>query len=153
MMNSDGDRTAADNVVDCGADYERAIRLFRDHDGLPANRRSAAEAIARHAAHRHTEVVAVRLDHGRGRIFVDFADGSDAHVEYGYVHHSVDVPGAVASVNLSGCDTWLPVNAQRASAPRVRPVGTAECLCTPGFRQPIGSECPNCGEIVAAPMG
>jgi hypothetical protein len=137
--------------TDHGTDYKAALNLFRDHDGLPANRVSAKEAIERHAQHWHTEVVSVTRRQpvgGAGRIDIKFADGSTAHVAFGFMHHSCDVPGTEPHY-AGGFDTWLPENRRHSEGTATRPIATAECSCEPGLRQPIGTPCGSCGEIVA----
>ena len=61
---------------DVGTDYERALSEFGTHHDLPANQRSAAEAIRRHAEHRQTSIASVHwLDYDDDRIrpvIVDF---------------------------------------------------------------------------------
>ena len=98
---------------DVGTDYERALSEFGTHRELPANRRSAAEAIRRHADHQRTSVAdAYWLGYQDERIrpvIVNFADGTHCWVSWGWVcHYDVPVPGA--EEERGEWTTWLPEN-------------------------------------------
>ncbi|MGZ5367660.1 MAG: hypothetical protein ACXWDB_08020 [Aeromicrobium sp.] len=137
---------------DCGTDFERALLEFGTHRELPANRRSAADAIARHATHRRTSVADVYwLEYDDDRIWpviVNFADGSRCWVSWGWVnHYDSQVPGS--EVQNVDWITWLPEN--RCKDGWTSPKGVVQerhCPCFPGLLQPIGSECSYCGEVI-----
>ena len=98
---------------DLGTGYERALSEFGTHRDLPANQRSAMEAIRRHAEHRQTSIASVHwLDYDDDRIrpvIVDFADGTHCWVSWGWVcHYAVNVPGA--DEENGEWTTWLPEN-------------------------------------------
>ena len=125
---------------------------FGTHRDLPANQRSAAEAIRRHAEHRRTSIASVHwLDYDDDRIrpvIVDFADGTHCWVSWGWVcHYAVNVPGA--EEENGEWTTWLPENRrQDGRRRREREVATGECPCSPGLKQPLGSECAYDGKLV-----
>ena len=122
------------------------------HRELPANRRSAAEAIRRHAHHQRTSVTdAYWLEYQDERIrpvIVNFADGTHCWVSWGWVcHYDVPVPGA--EEERGEWTTWLPENRrQDGRRGRQGEVATGECPCRPGLKQPLGSECPYDGKLV-----
>jgi hypothetical protein len=139
---------------DCGTDYERALVEFGTHSELPANRRSAAEAIARHAQHQSTAVAEVYwLEYEDDRIWpviVVFEDGSRCWVSWGWVdHYEVRVPG---SEEQNGeWITWLPENRRQDGWRTLKKeVAAAQCPCFPGLLQPVGAACSYCGEVVEA---
>jgi hypothetical protein len=135
-----------------GTDYERALSEFGTHRHLPANRRSAAEAIRRHAQHQRTSVAnAYWLEYADDRIravIVNFRDGTRCWVSWGWVcHYGVSVPGA--EEENGEWTTWLPENRrQHGRRGREREVAMGECPCTPGLKQPLGSECAYDGELI-----
>jgi hypothetical protein len=137
---------------DVGTDYERALREFGTHRELPANRQSAAQAIRRHAEHRHTSVANVYwLEYPDDRIrpvIVDFADGTQCWVSWGWVSHgAVNVPGAEEENGT--WTTWLPENRrQQGQRSRERDAPMGECPCSPGLKQPLGSECLYDGRLI-----
>lgn len=140
-----------------GTDYERALADFPTHKELPANRRSAAEAIERHAAHRATSVADVAwIEYDDDRIQpidVHFEDGSRCTVYWGFVYHfDTDVPGADGGPEHFS--TWLPENRRRSESIADRIEAThAQCECAPGLQQPVGSSCMYCAEPIAADTG
>ena len=137
---------------DCGTDYERALVEFGTHKELPENRRSAADAIARHQSHRGTAVSEVYwLEYEDGRIWpviVNFEDGSHCWVSWGWVgHFDTQVPGS-AEQNGEWI-TWLPENRRHDgwTSPESA-VKEDHCPCSPGLLQPLGSACSYCGEVI-----
>ena len=135
---------------DVGTEYERALSGFGTHRELPANRRSAAEAIRRHAHHQRTSVADAYWleyqDERIGPVIVNFADGTHCWVAWGCATTTYPFPAPKKRRRVD----HLAAREPPAGWPRRRQgeVAAGECPCTPGLKQPLGSECPYDGRLV-----
>ena len=124
-----------------GEDWRSLLERNPTHQGHPANRVSAKQAIERHAEHRNTSVIsAERLSNG---IRIRFADGTSALVAFGFVEHSVEgIPGS----ELLPIGTWntvLPEHGDFSLKHRQPPI--AEAICPNCFiTVPVGTACSWC---------